>query len=203
MIWRGLFRTAFPKIGETFSLPDRKWHSQNFWRKSGSENIHQNLGPTRERRRTRNSSGRIRRVFTTFSRLIAGWWWSKKWISISFRELHSPSSRWTENQTVRTERRTILNSTWTHWRDQNDSYKLRCDVLEYRRKPRPVIFVDRVHTIHHIGRELPDEFTWSGSGWRRNKRHLGLTCFGQRHGKTCQKQRNEEVGYRKTEAWQR
>ena len=35
------------------------------------------------------------------------------------------------------------------------------------------------------------------------KRHPGLTGFGQRHGKTCQKQRNEKVGYRKTEAWQR
>ena len=58
--------------------------------------------------------------------------------------------------------RTILNSTSIHWRDQNFSYKLGCDVLEYRRKPRPIIFVYWVHTIHHIGQELPDGFTWSG-----------------------------------------
>ena len=37
VLWRWLFRTAFPKIGETFSLPDRRWNSQNFWRRSGSE----------------------------------------------------------------------------------------------------------------------------------------------------------------------
>ena len=36
-VLKGLFRTSFPKIGETFSLPDRRWNSQNFWRRSSSE----------------------------------------------------------------------------------------------------------------------------------------------------------------------
>ena len=55
-------------------------------------------------------------------------------------------------------------------------------------------------------RNLQMGFHRPGDGWRRNKRHPGLTTLGQRHGKTCQKQRNEKknkVGYRKTEAWQR
>ena len=43
-------------------------------------NIHLDPGQLRPRRRTKNSSRRIRRVFfNSISRLIAGWWWSKKW----------------------------------------------------------------------------------------------------------------------------
>ena len=98
-------------------------------------------------------------VFITFSSLIVGWLWSKKRFLVHFRELHLPSSRWTESQTARAERRIIPNSTTIHWRDQSDKYDLGCDawtphrrVLEYRRKPRPIRFVDWGHTIHHIGR---------------------------------------------------
>ena len=58
--------------GEKRYLSDRRWNSRMIQRRSGSENIHLNLGQPRPRRRTRTSSGRIRRVFTnTFSRLIA------------------------------------------------------------------------------------------------------------------------------------
>ena len=43
------------------------------WRRSGSENIHPSPGQPRPRRRTRYSSGRIRRVFfNPTTRLIAG-----------------------------------------------------------------------------------------------------------------------------------
>ena len=44
-----------------FSLVDGT--VKNFWRRSGSENIHLYLGQPRPRRRTRKSSRRIRRVF--------------------------------------------------------------------------------------------------------------------------------------------
>ena len=115
-------------------------------------------------RRTRRSSRRNRRVFTTFSRLIARWWWSKQWFLVHFRELHFPSSRWTESQTVRAERRIIPNSTTTHRRNQSNKHDLGCDawrqhrrLLEYRRSPRPIRFVDRIHTIHLIGRKI---FRW-------------------------------------------
>ena len=60
-----------PQNGEIIYNPNRRWNSQIIWR-SGSENIHLNRGQPRPRRRTRKSSRRIRRVFTTTSRLIAG-----------------------------------------------------------------------------------------------------------------------------------
>ena len=66
-----------PKNWWTFYVSDRRWNSQIIWRRSGSENIHLNQGQPAPRRRTRKSSRRIRRVFTTTSRLIAGCWWSK------------------------------------------------------------------------------------------------------------------------------
>ena len=52
-----------PKKGENFRIPSRRWNSQNFWRRSVSENIHLDPGQPRPRRRTKESSRRIRRVF--------------------------------------------------------------------------------------------------------------------------------------------
>ena len=73
-------------------------------------------GQPRPRRRTRTPSRRIRRVFTKiFSRLIAGWWWSKKRFLVHQKKLHLPSSRWTESQTERAERRIIPNSITKNW----------------------------------------------------------------------------------------
>ena len=61
-----------PKWGKTY-FPGRRWNSQTIWRRSGSENIHLNLGQLRPSRRARKSSRRIRRVFfNSISRLIAG-----------------------------------------------------------------------------------------------------------------------------------
>ena len=103
-------------------------------------------------RGTRKSSRRIIRVFTTTSRLI------------HFRELHLPSSRWTESQSVRAERRT--HSQFQHdtfWRDQSNKYNLGCDawaphwrslwISKETRKPRSFRSVDWIHTIHHVGRK--------------------------------------------------
>ena len=44
-----------------------------------------------------------------------------------FQGLHLPSSRWTESQTVRAERRIIPNFTKIHGRDQSNQYNLECD----------------------------------------------------------------------------
>ena len=107
--------------------------------------------------------------------------------SISGNYIYFPSSRWTESQTSLAERRIIPNST-----NQGNKYDFGRDarasprrLLEWRR-PRPVRFVDRVHTIQH----------GPGRDWRRNKRHQGLTTCGQRYGKRCQKQRNEKKNKR-------
>ena len=42
-----------PMKGDNFMMRNRRWNSQNCWRRSGSENIHQNPGQPRPRRRTR------------------------------------------------------------------------------------------------------------------------------------------------------
>ena len=34
--------------------------------------------------------------------------------------------------------------------------------IDDRRRPRPTRSVDWIHTIHYIGRKLPDGYTWSG-----------------------------------------
>ena len=105
-----------PMSGENFHVPDRRWNGQTLWRRSGTENIHLNPGSPRPRRRTRTFSARIRPVFfTTFSRLITVWWWSKIWFLVQFRALNLPSSRWTQSQTVRAERSVIPNSTEVTW----------------------------------------------------------------------------------------
>ena len=59
------------KVGH-FLFPVADGTVDIFLRRSGSENIHLATGQPRPRRRTRKSCRRIRRVFNTFSRLIAG-----------------------------------------------------------------------------------------------------------------------------------
>ena len=94
-----------PKNGENYYMPDRRWKSKTIWRRSGSENIHLDPGQPRQMRRTRKSFRRIGRVFTTTSRLVGGSWWSKKCFLVRFRQFKLPSSRGTQSQTVRAERR--------------------------------------------------------------------------------------------------
>ena len=81
-------------------IPGRRWNSKIFWRRSGPENIHLDTRLLNSRRRSSRFSGRIRRVSTTSSRLIAGCRWSTKWILVHFRKLHLPPSRWTQSQTL-------------------------------------------------------------------------------------------------------
>ena len=79
LLQRKCWRT---KMVKHFFL-DRRWNGKTFWRRSGSENIHLNLGSPRPGRRTRKSSRRIRRVFfNPSSRLIFVWWWNWKWFLI-------------------------------------------------------------------------------------------------------------------------
>ena len=76
-----------------FHIHSRRWNSQNFWRRSGSENIH-NPGQQRQRRRTRYSSKRIRRVFFNLTtRLIMVWGWSQRRFWVYRRRFNLPSSR--------------------------------------------------------------------------------------------------------------
>ena len=78
----------------------------------------------RPRRSRKSSRGTRRVIFGSISRLIVGWWWSQKWFSVHYRELHLPSSLWTESQTVRAQRSIIPNSTEIYRRYQNDRYFL-------------------------------------------------------------------------------
>ena len=52
-----------PMKGENFKFPIADGTVKNFWRRPGSENTHLNPGSPRPRRRTRNSSGRVRTGF--------------------------------------------------------------------------------------------------------------------------------------------
>ena len=56
--------------GDNCIFPVADGTVKNIWRRSTSENIHLNSGSPRPRRETRISSGRIRRVFTTFFRTV-------------------------------------------------------------------------------------------------------------------------------------
>ena len=87
--WDGRIRTSRAKAQRKGSVnaakkwklhvPSRRWYSQNLWERTASENIHFNLGSSGARRRTRNSSRKIRWITfsnSTSRRLNAGWWGS-------------------------------------------------------------------------------------------------------------------------------
>ena len=152
-------------------------------RRSGFENIHLNQGQPRPRRRTRKSSRRIRRVSTTTQDSLPDVGEEK--ISCHIQGTTFTAIIWTESQTVRAEWRIIPKSTTIHWRDQSNKYDLGCGCwtphrrsLEYRRKPRPIRFVDWIHTILHIGRET--------SRWDM-----------ERHVRSSATKRKTKMGYRK------
>ena len=178
----------------------RRWNSQTLCKRSGSENIHLNPGPPRPRRRTRKSSGRIRRrVFCTkFFGFIVVWWWSKKRCLVNFKKHFLPSSRSTQSQTARAERSVIPNSTEIHRRDQGYRCILGCNPAEKHRRllerwwrSRIVRYVDRFHKIHDIGWKN-HQMDIPGGDWQESKRHPNRTLCGQKFGKICQKRRSEE-----------
>ena len=159
-------------------IPSRRWNSQTLWRTSGSENIHFNLGSPRPRRRTRKSSRWIRRVFfNPSSRLIAVWWWSKKWFLVQIRELYLPSSRSTQSQPARAERSVILNSTEIYRRDQDYECIAGCTVGE--RIDEGSRYWMRNHRMDFHGRVETDK--------KANDIQTRLSV-----GKMCQRRRSEE-----------
>ena len=103
-----------PMKGDNFIFPVADGTGKNLWRRSTSENIHLTPGSPRPTRRTRNSSRITRQVFFQHTSTITtrwlntGWWWSWKWFLIHFRRFYLPSSRGTQSQTVRVERRIIF-----------------------------------------------------------------------------------------------
>ena len=160
-------------------FPNRRWNTKIVWRRSGSRNIHFNPGSPWTRRRTRNSSRKIRGV--SISRLIDGWWWSKKRFLVHFRELHSPSSRWTESQTVRAERRIIPNSNTIHLPNQSNKFDFVCDAwTSHRRLLEISKETETYHTLHLTGRKTSRVNMVRGGAWRRNKRHTAPITCGQR-----------------------
>ena len=138
---------------------DRRWTNQNPWRRSGTKDIHLDTGPPNSRR-SRRFSWRIRRVFSTTSRLTSGCRWSDKCFLVHVRKLHIPPSRWTQSPTLLAKRRIIPCSTETHWRLQNYSYKFGCwartphrGLLEHRWIKRFVWFLDMLHSVYSVRRE--------------------------------------------------
>ena len=93
--------------GENGKNSSRRWTNQNFWRRSGTENIHLGTASTNSRRKSHWLSWRIRRVSSTTSRLVSGCRWSDKCFLVHVRKLHIPPARWTQSQTLLAERRII------------------------------------------------------------------------------------------------
>ena len=92
----------------------RRWTNHTVWRRSATENIHLDTGPTNSRRRSRRFSWRISRVFSTTWRLTSRCRWSDKWFLVHVRKLQIPPSRWTQSQTLLAERRILPYSTEIH-----------------------------------------------------------------------------------------
>ena len=102
---------------------------QIFWRRSGCENIHLNPGQPRPRRRTRKDSRRIRRgLLQPHVKTHRGMMVKPKCFWVYLRRFHLPSSRGTQSQTVRAERRINPYCTETHWSYQDCRHNFRCDV---------------------------------------------------------------------------
>ena len=175
-------------------MPDRRWNSQIIWRISGSEKIHLNPGKPKSLRRTRRFSRRNRRVST--SRLIAVRWWRKKWSLVHYWEIHLPSSRRSECQTLRAERRVIPNSITIYWRCQNYKYDLGCDVwtphwrlLEYRTGKRSIRCVDGFHRGHHVGWKTPRRvYMVQGAADKEANNILARLLVARNMEKICQTQ---------------
>ena len=146
---------------------------QLIWRRSGSENIHLHPGWPRPKRRTIKSSKRIRQIFfnhhfKTHCRMMV----KQEKISGPFAGNYIDRHHvWTESHTLRAERRILPNSTTVHWHDQSKKYDVGCDawtphrrLVEYRRKPRPIRFVDWIPTNHHIGRKKNSRWVYMVQG---------------------------------------
>ena len=143
-----------------------------------------------------NQTGLHQHHFKTHRRMMV----KQKRFLVHFRELHLPSSRWTESQTVRVERRVIPNSTEIFRRDQGYKYDLGCDA---RNAALTIIGISKGteicqirgldSQIHHIGRKTSRWDTHGpGSEWQRSKRHM------ERHVRRNATQRETKVDYRKT-----
>ena len=103
-----------------------RWTNQNPWRRSGTENIHLDTAATKSRRGSHWLSWRIRRIFSTTSRLTSRCRWSHERFLVHVGKLHITPSRRSTSRILLAERRIIHYSTEIHWRNQNYSYEFGC-----------------------------------------------------------------------------
>ena len=151
--------------------PNRRWNSQNFWKRSGSENIHTNPGqPKEQKRSTRKSSRKIRRVFFNLTtRIIMVWWWSQKLFLVSLKRFHLPSSRGTPSQTVRAEK----NFPQIHWNALTSTLDVMSDKILTIAGMLMGIANCQIHGL--VSQDSPywatsqsDGFSWSREDWQKN-----------------------------------
>ena len=126
------------------------------------------------------------------------WWWSQKWFLVHYRELHIPTSRGTQSQTVRAERRIISYCYETYRRYQDYRHILGCNAGEnidnYWNVDGDRDLLDKMtgftrFTVywtkgHLMGRHGP------GGDWQENKRPPGQTLCVQRFWKICPMRRD-------------
>ena len=117
--------------------------------------------------------------------------WSKRRFLVRFRKPHVLSSRWSESQTLRAERRVSPKSTTKNKRGQNYKYDLACNAL------------NAALTIHHIGwKNLQTSIYGPGGRLTKSRQHRGQITCGQKYGNMSEaaQWREAKMGYRKTKA---
>ena len=193
---------------------NRRWTNQNTWRRSGTENIHLDTAATNSSRGSLGLSWRIRRIFSTTSRLTSGCRWSNSRFLVHVGQLHIPPSRWTQSQTLLAEIRIIPYSTKIHWRNQNYSCEFGCQAgeahwwsLEHWWLSRLVWSLDRFHTIYSSRRKsswriyLIRGETYKETAYIRARSSMARAL--EVNGKECQAEAEAKVVWRKDSSWKR
>ena len=157
-------------------IPNRRWNSQT---SGGDQVLRTSLLSGRAQTEEKNKvifkekQTDLRRVFfNPIPRLIVVWWWSDNGCLVHFRKLHIPSSRRTQSQNVRAERRNITYSTEIYRRYRNYRHILGCNAGEKHRRLLEYWWVKRFvwfTSFTILDEKPPDGYTRSGGRLTRKQ----------------------------------
>ena len=155
MIEDSIKRSVNARKGEHF-MPDRGWIRNIVWKKLWSPRIHSETGTTCDAWRSQvKISKQLGEVSTDRNER---WRWIPKWLLVTRKWLHFSTS----SSALRAESRIIPNPIEVYWRDQMYAHKSGCvarkrywRLLERRRGPKVVRFMDRIHEVHVVEWDFP------------------------------------------------
>ena len=184
--------------GRDFHIPSCRGHSKIVRKRQRIARTHSKARTSCRKRRSQWRTSRRTGRSSTDS--MKRWRWSRERVLVYSKWLHLSSSQWTASSCLRAERRNIPDSFEIHWRDQSNKYDLGCfagppheRLLEYRKKQRPIRFVNWIHKIQFI--------EWKDTKWtymvgaetdENTNGHPGLTICGQRYGKMSDASKRKE-----------